>query len=260
MVKFWSSISFTKYPRELYERLHKEGHNIGFIEKRSLWIAQTFDRLHTLKRQYSTTKPLRIDCEMFKSYKIKRKKVRIIGDCYVEEILTEKHCTEPSDRVIGAVTSKEYVCLKTKSITNSRTNIPTVHNLEERFYIQPLADHSVSIGGFLRQSKPVFSNGVPDNFIFHFYPIIGMIFKIDVDFISQIYAMRLTHTGEDGFMPYIPSEVSLGFVYAASSEKITVNYIREPTYEINIVTKRFKAHPNVCQSIEMDHTVLLYIN
>ena len=30
---------------------------------------------------------------------------------------------------------------------------------------------------------------------------------IDVGFVSHIYAMRLTHTGEDGFMLYIPSEV-----------------------------------------------------
>ena len=32
--------------------------------------------------------------------------------------------------------------------------------------------------------------------------------EIDVGFVSHIYAMRLTHTGEDGFMLYIPSEVS----------------------------------------------------
>ncbi|CAF1340144.1 unnamed protein product [Adineta steineri] len=38
-----------------------------FIEKGSLWVAQTFDRLHTLKRQYSTTKPLGIGYEMFMS-------------------------------------------------------------------------------------------------------------------------------------------------------------------------------------------------
>jgi pyruvate dehydrogenase phosphatase regulatory subunit len=36
----------------------------------------------------------------------------------------------------------------------------------------------------------------------------SLIFKeIDVGFVSHIYAMRLTHTGEDGFMLYIPSEV-----------------------------------------------------
>ncbi len=33
--------------------------------------------------------------------------------------------------------------------------------------------------------------------------------EIDVGFVSHIYAMRLTHTGEDGFMLYIPSEVKL---------------------------------------------------
>jgi pyruvate dehydrogenase phosphatase regulatory subunit len=32
--------------------------------------------------------------------------------------------------------------------------------------------------------------------------------EIDVGFVSHIYAMRLTHTGEDGFMLYIPSEVT----------------------------------------------------
>jgi pyruvate dehydrogenase phosphatase regulatory subunit len=31
--------------------------------------------------------------------------------------------------------------------------------------------------------------------------------EIDVGFVSHIHAMRLTHTGEDGFMLYIPSEV-----------------------------------------------------
>ncbi|CAF4338309.1 unnamed protein product, partial [Adineta steineri] len=33
--------------------------------------------------------------------------------------------------------------------------------------------------------------------------------EIDVGFVSHIYAMRLTHTGEDGFMLYIPSEYAL---------------------------------------------------
>jgi glycine cleavage system aminomethyltransferase T len=36
--------------------------------------------------------------------------------------------------------------------------------------------------------------------------------EIDVGFVSHIYAMRLTHTGEDGFMLYIPSEVKKNFV------------------------------------------------
>lgn len=35
--------------------------------------------------------------------------------------------------------------------------------------------------------------------------------EIDVGFVSHIYAMRLTHTGEDGFMLYIPSEVKFDF-------------------------------------------------
>jgi len=37
--------------------------------------------------------------------------------------------------------------------------------------------------------------------------------EIDVGFVSHIYAMRLTHTGEDGFMLYIPSEVK--FIYTS---------------------------------------------
>ncbi|CAF1348582.1 unnamed protein product [Adineta steineri] len=66
---------------------------------------------------------------------------------FAQEILTEKQRTGQSHRITGAVTSK-------------------VHNPEERFYIQPLANHSVLIGSFLRQSKPIFSNGVPDTFHF----------------------------------------------------------------------------------------------
>ncbi|CAF4251360.1 unnamed protein product, partial [Adineta steineri] len=55
-------------------------------------------------------------------------------------------------------------------------------------------------------------------------------------------------------------QVCLGFVHAPSSEKITVNYIRGATYEIDIATKRFKARPNVYQPTEMGPTVLLYTN
>ncbi|CAF1452475.1 unnamed protein product [Adineta steineri] len=64
---------FTKYSRELYERLHKEGHDIGFIEKGSLWVAQTSDRRHTLKRQYSTTKALGIDREILTHEQLREK-------------------------------------------------------------------------------------------------------------------------------------------------------------------------------------------
>ena len=60
--------------------------------------------------------------------------------------------------------------MKTKPIKNLPGNLPTVHNPEERFYIQPLADQSVLIGGFLRQSKPIFSDGVPDNFHYSLLP------------------------------------------------------------------------------------------
>jgi L-2-hydroxyglutarate oxidase LhgO len=74
----------------LYERLHKEGHDIskisklkffsilafcflGFSEKGSLWVAQTSDRLHTLKRQYSIIKALGINCEILSVEKLKEK-------------------------------------------------------------------------------------------------------------------------------------------------------------------------------------------
>lgn len=46
---------------------------LGFIEKGSLWIAQTSDRLHTLKRQYAIIKALGIDCEILNVDKIKEK-------------------------------------------------------------------------------------------------------------------------------------------------------------------------------------------
>ena len=58
----------------------------------------------------------------------------------------------------------EYICLKTKPIPNLPQNIPIIHNPDERFYIQPLMDNSVLIGGFLRESKPIFTDGVPDAF------------------------------------------------------------------------------------------------
>jgi len=47
--------------------------SIGFIEKGSLWVAQTADRLHTLKRQYAIIKALGINCEIFNVEKIKEK-------------------------------------------------------------------------------------------------------------------------------------------------------------------------------------------
>ncbi|UJR10013.1 hypothetical protein I4U23_014236 [Adineta vaga] len=232
---------FIKYSRQLYERLYKEGYDIGFNEKGSLWVAQTSDRLHTLKRQYSVTKALGVNCEILNREKLQAKVpiidpheiwgglwipndfmvdpvslaltfaqlaiakgVKIIEDCSVEEILTVKQSSGKSDRVSGALTSKgnikcdifinctgiwsrelgfqtspsvriptqacEYICLKTKPIQNFPNDTPTVHNPEERFYIQPLADHSILIGGFLRQSKPIFSNGVPDTFHFSLLP------------------------------------------------------------------------------------------
>ncbi|CAF0911000.1 unnamed protein product [Adineta ricciae] len=232
---------FTKCSRELYEQLHREGHTIGFDEKGSLWVAQTADRLHTLKRQYSVTNALGLNCEILNHEKLQAKVpiinsheiwgglwmpndfmvdpvsltltlaqlaivkgVKIIEDCTVEEILTEKQSSSQSDRVSGAITSKgnikcdifinctgiwarelgfqaspsvriptqacEYICMKTKPIGKLPDDVPTIHNPEERFYIQPLADRSVLIGGFLRQSKPIFSNGVPDTFHFSLLP------------------------------------------------------------------------------------------
>ena len=38
--------------------------SLGFSEKSSLWMAQTSDRLHTLKRQYAIIKALGINCEI----------------------------------------------------------------------------------------------------------------------------------------------------------------------------------------------------
>ena len=46
---------------------------LGFSEKGSLWVAQTSDRLHTLKRQYATTKALGINCEILNVEKLVEK-------------------------------------------------------------------------------------------------------------------------------------------------------------------------------------------
>ena len=46
---------------------------IGFTEKGSLWVAQTSDRLHTLKRQYTIIKALGINCEILNVEKLKAK-------------------------------------------------------------------------------------------------------------------------------------------------------------------------------------------
>ena len=50
------------------------------------------------------------------------------------------------------------------------SDLPIIHNPDERFYVQPLADHSVLIGGFLRESKPVFLEGVPKTFNYSLLP------------------------------------------------------------------------------------------
>jgi L-2-hydroxyglutarate oxidase LhgO len=46
---------------------------VGFIEKGSVWVAQTSDRLHTLKRQYAIIKSLGINCDILSLDKIKEK-------------------------------------------------------------------------------------------------------------------------------------------------------------------------------------------
>jgi L-2-hydroxyglutarate oxidase LhgO len=48
-------------------------YRIGFTEKGSLWVAQTSDRLHTLKRQYAIIKALGINCEILNVEKLKAK-------------------------------------------------------------------------------------------------------------------------------------------------------------------------------------------
>ncbi|CAF1232548.1 unnamed protein product [Adineta steineri] len=118
---------------------------------------------------------------------IEKAKVKIIEVCYVEEILIEKQRTRQSNRIAGAVISKGHIkcnvftdCTGTwtqelgfqvsptvripTQASNFPINIPTVHNPEERSYSQLLADHSVLIGGFLRQSISIFSNSVSDAF------------------------------------------------------------------------------------------------
>ena len=64
---------FVKYSRDLYRQLQSQGHDIGFSQKGSLWLAQTSDRLHTLKRQYAIIKALGINCEILNVEKIQEK-------------------------------------------------------------------------------------------------------------------------------------------------------------------------------------------
>ena len=52
-------------------------------------------------------------------------------------------------------------------------------------------------------------------------------------------------------------QVCLGYVHAPESQKITTDYIRRATYEIDIATKRFKARPNLYQPSEMGPTIQL---
>ncbi|CAF0897340.1 unnamed protein product [Didymodactylos carnosus] len=228
---------FAKYSRQLYEQLHKSEHDIGFTEKGSIWIAQTSDRLHTLKRQLAEAKALDIRCETLNTEKLMEKVpildpheiwgalwipqdcmvdpvslsvtlaqlamkggVKIIENCSVKEINTEKQRAGEYHHVTGVLTSQgeikcnvfinctgmwarelgffsnptvriptqacEYICLKTKPVPNFPLNIPIVRSPDEHFYVQPLADQSVLIGGFLPESRPIFSNGVPDTFNF----------------------------------------------------------------------------------------------
>ena len=52
-------------------------------------------------------------------------------------------------------------------------------------------------------------------------------------------------------------QVCLGYVHAPPTQKITTDYIRRATYEIDIATKRFKARPNLYQPSEMGPTIQL---
>ncbi|CAF0917527.1 unnamed protein product [Adineta steineri] len=85
----------------------------------------------------------------------------------------------------------------------------------------------------------------------------------------QIFYSTNSSNGTGEFCGFVTSavygftlekQVCLGFVHASSSEKININYIRDVTYEIHIATKRFKAPPNLYQSIEIDPTFSLYTN
>ncbi|CAF0873182.1 unnamed protein product, partial [Didymodactylos carnosus] len=240
---------FAKYSRQLYEQLHNSGHDVGFTEKGSLWLAQTSDRLHTLKRQLAEAKALNIDCETLNTERLLEKApmidpheiwgalwvphdcmidpvslsmtlaqlamkggVKIVENCSAKEINTEKQRAGLYHHVTSVLTSQgeikcnwarelgfnsnpkvriptqacEYTCLKTKPIPNFPSNIPSnmsilgidsafnavrdfvlvIRNPDEHFYIQPLADQSVLIGGFLPESRTIFPNGVPDTFNF----------------------------------------------------------------------------------------------
>ena len=64
---------FVKYSRQLYEHLHEQGHDIGFAQRGSLWVAQTSDRFHILKRQFATTKASGIPCEILDVDQLKTK-------------------------------------------------------------------------------------------------------------------------------------------------------------------------------------------
>jgi hypothetical protein len=46
---------------------------LGFTEKGSLWVAQTADRLHTLKRQYAMINAMGVTSEIFNVDKIQSK-------------------------------------------------------------------------------------------------------------------------------------------------------------------------------------------
>ncbi|CAF2905745.1 unnamed protein product [Rotaria sp. Silwood2] len=104
-------------------------------------------------------------------------------ECDCNPILNTKHnqracgyiCSKDSNsfetcRFINMSTARKYICLKTKPIPNFPKDMPIVHNPDERFYILPLANDSVLIGGFLRESKPIFLNGVPDTFNYSLLP------------------------------------------------------------------------------------------
>ena len=94
----------------------------------------------------------------------------------------------PSSAASSIKSDLEYVCLKTKPMSNFPHDIPIVHDPDERFYIQPLADQSILLGGFLRNSRAIFFNGVPDTFNYSLLPDNWDDFRMYFSNASLLYA------------------------------------------------------------------------
>ncbi|CAF3730893.1 unnamed protein product [Adineta steineri] len=99
---------------------------------------------------------------------------------------------------------------------------------KKRFVQFLLKDHNLDSDPWPWSSKPIYRNGEFCGFV-------------------TSAAFGFTLGKQDLFMHLL-------------QKKITVDYIRVTTYEINIATKRFKARFNVYQPTEMDSSVLLYTN